>query len=111
MKVTRGAINRILPRIDVLKGAYQYHGQTGIVKPHTSVLSNLTIYSMDNGTTWHCLTAGYGDALPAKIYKGEYTGGNFVDIAYEWMQGRLDRAEVITQIQAALYEIGEGQHD
>lgn len=104
MRITRGAINRILPRIDTLRGAYQYRGQSGVVMPHTSVLSNFTVYTLDNGATWHCLTAGYGDALPAKIYKGEYTGGDFVDIAYEWMQGRINRADVITEIQTALYE-------
>ena len=103
--ITRKAINKVLPRINWLRSAYQYYGQTGIVKNGTSVLSDMVIYTMDDGDTWHCLTAGYGEGLPAKIYRGEYAGDNFVEVAYEWMKGYKSRAEVVEDIYTSLCEV------
>lgn len=103
MKVSRKAINATLPSITYIKRRFQYYGQTGIVPSHSSVIKHFIVYN-DGGRldSWY---SSFGDAIPAKLYHGEYDGVEAVETVEQWMRGELTRAEVVAEIQAALLEV------
>ena len=101
-KATKKAINQALPNLTSLKRMY--------------IHSN---YIFDGQQTFHCAfadyddgdvditTYAYGDAMKKKHYY-KYDTTNISDIISDWIEGNIDRREVIDAIRAAMIETMEG---
>lgn len=90
MNVTKDMVNNMLPRIDVVRRQY--------IGPVTWTLKSAYVYSYDNGETWDVHLVAHGDGIPARLHLGFYVGFDAADIFVDWMNGNLDRAEVIDLI-------------
>lgn len=99
IKITREELTYVLPHINVLRTFYSYKGQYNddYVGWRKRELKYMTLYSA-GGSLWYFLVGDKSlDAHPQIIKASEYKF-DYIELAYEWMKGNINRENVLTAI-------------
>mgnify|MGYP000427474136 CR=1 FL=1 len=107
MKVTKKAINAVLPSRTYFTRHYMYRGFTGIAPSYGARTLMAVIFRVKDDGGLHETDYGYGDAWTFEDYNAEYSV-DATEIIEQWMKGlpyEIDRKEVVDLIQQQFAEI------
>ena len=106
MRISKKAINAVLPSRTYFTRHYMYRGFTGIAPSYGARTLMAVIFRVDDDGSLHETDYGYGDAWIVEDYHAECSV-DAAEIIEQWMKGTYDmeREDVVSAIQELFEEI------